>query len=66
MTLFGKRRLKPPSTLVFLVSLILAALAVASIFYPIPTIGHFFRQHGFWVLAVSYALLAAGVLLRRL
>jgi hypothetical protein len=55
-------RLKSPTPLVFLISLVLAVLAVVSMFYHIPSIGHQVQAHRFWILAAAYALLAAGVL----
>lgn len=58
------RRLMPPSNLVFIISLALAVLAVASVFFSIPVIGHYLRFHRFWVVTGAYALLAAGVILR--
>ncbi len=57
-------RLTPPSGPVFLISLVLAVLAVVSMFYRIPSIGHQVEAHRFWILAGAYALLTAGVLLR--
>jgi len=59
-------RLTPPSTLIFLVSLVLAVLAVVSVFYHIPAIGHYVAAHRFWIVTAAYALLAAGVLVRSL
>jgi len=52
--------LSPPTTAVFIVSLILAALAVIGKFAPIP----FFTDNGFWVAIVAYVLLAVGNLFR--
>jgi hypothetical protein len=52
--------LSPPTTIVFIVSLILAALAVIGKFAAIP----FITEHGFWVAVVAYAILAAGNLFR--
>ena len=48
--------LSPPTTVVFIVSLILAALAVIGKFAPIP----FITDHGFWVAIVAYVVLAVG------
>jgi hypothetical protein len=58
-----RRRLTPPSNVVFVVSLVLAVLAVASMFFHVPVVGPYFRHHGFWIMTGAYALLAAGVLL---
>lgn len=63
MALFRRRRLTPPSNLVFVVSLVLAVVAVASVFFAVPFVGHYFRVHGFWIMTGAYALLAAGVIL---
>jgi hypothetical protein len=52
--------LSPPTTAVFIVSLILAALAVIGKFVAIP----FITEHGFWVAVVAYVVLAVGNLFR--
>jgi hypothetical protein len=52
--------LTPPTTAVFIVSLILAALAVIGKFVAIP----FITEHGFWVAVVAYVVLAVGNLFR--
>ncbi len=52
--------LSPPSTVVFIVSLILAALAVIGKFAAIPL----FTEQGFWVAIVAYVVLAVGNLFR--
>jgi hypothetical protein len=52
--------LSPPTTVVFIVSLILAALAVIGKFAAIP----FITEHGFWVAIVAYVVLAIGNLFR--
>lgn len=62
--MFRHRRLTPPSNLVFVVSLIIAVVAVVSVFYPIPVVGRYVSLHRFWVATGAYALLAAGVVLR--
>ena len=59
-------QLTPPTYRVFIISLVLALLAVASIFFSIPFIGHYLHAHRFWVLTGAYALLAGGVILRGL
>lgn len=58
-----RHRLTPPSNLVFTISMILAVVTVASIFFAVPVVGHYFRHHAFWLMTGAYALLAAGVLL---
>jgi len=55
-------RLTPPTTAVFIASLVLAALAVIGKFAVIPL----FTQHGFWVAVAAYVLLAIGNLFRGL
>ena len=52
--------LSPPSAVVFIVSLILAALAVIGKFAAIP----FFSDNGFWVAVAAYVILAVGNLFR--
>ena len=54
--------LSPPTTAVFVISLILAALAVIGKFVPIP----FISEHGFWVAVIAYVVLAVGNLFRGL
>ena len=52
--------LSPPTTAVFVISLILAALAIIGKFVPIP----FITDYGFWVAVIAYVVLAVGNLLR--
>jgi hypothetical protein len=52
--------LTPPTTAVFIVSLILAALAIIGKFVAIP----FITDQGFWVAIVAYVILAVGNLFR--
>jgi hypothetical protein len=56
------RRLTPPTFPVFLISLVLAVLALASLRFSIPYVGHYVVAHRFWVMAAAYAVLAAGVI----
>jgi hypothetical protein len=58
-----RHRLTPPSNLVFVISMILAVVTVASMFFHLPVVGHYFHHHAFWIMTAAYALLAAGVLL---
>ena len=53
--------LTAPRLLTFAASLVLAALAVASLYMRIPTIGHTVVAHRTWILVGAYALLAVGV-----
>jgi len=52
--------LSPPTTAVFMVSLILAVFAVISTFVAIPLIS----AHAFWVAIVAYIILAVGNVFR--
>jgi hypothetical protein len=55
-------RLTPPGTVIFFISLILAAVAVATVNMHVPIIGHYIAAHRFWVMTSAYALLLAGVI----
>ncbi len=59
------RRLTPPTFPVFILSLVLALLAVASLYTTIPSIGHFVNAHRFWIMATAYAVLVIGVVFDR-
>ena len=52
--------LSPPTPAVFVISLILALLAIVGKFVAIP----FITEHGFWVAVIAYVVLAVGNLLR--
>ncbi len=52
--------LSPPTTAVFVISAILAVLAIISVFVPLP----FISQHAFWVAVVAYLVLAVGNVFR--
>jgi hypothetical protein len=52
--------LSAPTTMVFMISIILAALAVIGKFVAIPIIS----DNGFWVAIIAYAILAIGNLFR--
>jgi hypothetical protein len=54
--------LSAPTTAVFVISLILAALAIIGKFVPIP----FISEHAFWVAIIAYVVLAVGNLFRGL
>jgi len=53
-------RLSAPKMVLFLVSLVLAVLAIASVFVSIPHV----TQYAFWILTAGYAVLAAGVVFK--
>jgi len=55
-------KLTPPGFPIFLLSLILALVAIATLYTHVPFVGHYVSTHRFWVLAAAYAALAAGVL----
>jgi hypothetical protein len=59
-------RLTPPTFPIFLISLVLAIVAIVSVFYHIPRIGAKVDSHRFWIMAVAYVILAAGVIFRGL
>lgn len=52
--------LSPPTTAVFIISLILAVLAVIGKFAAIP----FITDQGFWVAIIAYVVLTIGVIFR--
>lgn len=52
--------LSAPTTPVFIISLILAVLAVIGQFVAIP----FVTEHGFWTAIVAYVILAVGNVFR--
>jgi hypothetical protein len=52
--------LSPPTTAVFVISLILAVLAIIGTFVPIPLIS----AYAFWVAIIAYVMLAVGNLFR--
>jgi hypothetical protein len=59
-------RLTPPSMPVFVISLVLAALALISLHFSIPSIGHFVVHYRFWMMTAAYGVLFIGVVLRGL
>jgi hypothetical protein len=59
-------QLTAPRILTFIVSLIIAALAVASLYTRLPTFGTWINGHRFWIMVAAYVILALGVVLRRL
>lgn len=61
-----RMHLTPPRIVTFVVSLILAVLAIASLYTRIPTIGAWINGHRFWMMVAAYVILALGVALRGL
>ncbi|WP_051335295.1 hypothetical protein [Methylocapsa acidiphila] len=55
-------KLTPPGFPIFLLSVILAGVAIATLYTRVPVVGHYVSAHRFWVLASAYAALLAGVL----
>jgi len=52
--------LSAPTTMVFVISIVLAILAVLSTFMPLPIIG----EYRFWVAVAAYVILAIGNIFR--
>ncbi|PKM40966.1 MAG: hypothetical protein CVV04_00450 [Firmicutes bacterium HGW-Firmicutes-9] len=59
-------RLSAPTIIIWLLALILAALAILSKFIGIPVIGGFIKQNDFWVMTAAYGLLFLGTLFKGL
>lgn len=55
-------RLTPPGTLIFFISLILAAVALATLYTRVPIVGRYVATHRFFVMTAAYAVLLAGVI----
>jgi hypothetical protein len=59
-------KLSAPKFLVWLLALILAALAIVSKYVAIPVVGDFVQQYDFWVMTAAYGLLFLGTLFKGL
>lgn len=59
-------RLSAPKWLVWLLALILAALAIVSKYAGIPYIGSFVQKYDFWIMTAAYGLLFLGTLFKGL
>lgn len=59
-------RLTPPRLITFAISVLLVALAVASLYTRLPVIGPTVVSHRTWFFVGGYAVLVLGVLSRRL
>jgi len=57
-------KLSAPKVIVWVIALILAALAIVVQFTSIPVVGSFVRQNDFWVMTAAYGLLFLGTLLK--
>lgn len=59
-------KLSAPKWLVWLLALILAALAIVSKYVGIPYIGDFVKMYDFWFMTAAYGLLLLGTLFKGL
>lgn len=59
-------RLSPPGFPIFLASLVLAGVAIATLYTHVPIVGHYVSTHRFWVLAAAYVALLLGVVVEGL
>ena len=59
-------KLSAPKFIVWLLALILAALAIVSKYFSIPVVGSFVKQYDFWVMTAAYGLLFLGTLFKGL
>jgi uncharacterized membrane protein len=59
-------RLSAPKWVIWLLALILAALAIVSRYASIPYIGSFVHANEFWFMTAAYGLLFLGTLFRGL
>jgi uncharacterized membrane protein len=57
-------KLSAPKVVIWVIALILAALAIISQFTSIPVIGSFVKQNDFWVMTAAYGLLFLGTLFK--
>lgn len=57
-------RLTPPTIPVFLISIVLAGVAIVDIFWHIPSVHSFIagHQHRLWIIVTAYVILAVGVI----
>ena len=59
-------KLSAPKFIVWLLALILAALAIVSKYVAIPYVGDFVKRYDFWVMTAAYGLLLLGTLFKGL
>jgi len=59
-------KLSAPKFIIWLLALILAALAIASKYVGIPVVGGFVKQNDFWVMTAAYGLMFLGTLFKGL
>jgi hypothetical protein len=55
-------RLTPPTIPIFLISFLLAGVAIVDLFTHVPSLHGFVAAHRFWILASAYIVLALGVI----
>lgn len=58
--------LSAPKIVVWLLALVLAALAIVSKYVGIPYVGDFVKQYDFWFMTAAYGLLFLGTLFKGL
>lgn len=59
-------RLSQPGLAIFLLSLLLGALALATLYFRVPYVGHYVSAHRLGILAAAYITLLAGVIVDEL
>ena len=59
-------KLSAPKFIIWLLALILAALAIASNYISIPVVGSFVKQNDFWVMTAAYGLMFLGTIFKGL
>ena len=55
-------RLTPPTILVFLVAVLLAALSIGSHYAHVPYVGRYVAAHQYWILVAAFTTMTAGVI----
>ena len=59
-------KLSAPKFIIWLLALVLAALAIVSKYVAIPYVGDFVKQYDFWVMTAAYGLLLLGTMFKGL
>ena len=59
-------KLSAPKFIIWLLALVLAALAIVSKYVAIPYVGDFVKQYDFWVMTAAYGLLLVGTMFKGL
>lgn len=55
-------RLTPPTIPIFLISIVVAVLAIGDIYYHVPSLHGFIAGHRLGMVVAAYVILAAGVI----